>query len=132
MRKSYYLSVILLVSSILIIGSASISFAQRYSHDNSIGGVENVKFYAERNGNVIEFKWNVRTTREIVSIEVQKGIPDRREEIEWQLLRKLEADANTCIDYEPRSGRMFYKLILIGKDGTAREYKPEFGIKDKS
>lgn len=131
MRKPFYSLVILLIIGALTIDS-DIAFAQRYSHENSIGGVENVKFYAERNGNVIEFKWNVRTTRDIVSIEVQKGIPDQRDEIEWKLLRKMEASANTCIDYEPRSGRMFYKLILIGKDGTAREYKPEFGIKDKS
>jgi len=106
--------------------------AQRYSRESSIGGVENVRFVAQRNGGIIEFSWEVRTTRDIVSIELKKGIPDRRDEVQWELMDTLEADKKSYTDFQPRSGKMFYKLVLIDKEGTAREYTPQFGLKDKS
>ena len=97
--------------------SAEQSVAQRYSHENTLGGIENVKFFAHRNGGIIEFDWDIRTTREIVSIEVMRGEEDQSEIIQWELLKKLEASENTFVDYDPKSGKMHYKLVLVGKDG---------------
>jgi len=107
-------------------------FAQRYSHDNSLGGIENVKFVAERNGGTIEFSWNIQTTREISTVEVRKGIVNEYEEINWEVVRKFSVDESTFVDYDPSTGKLYYKLVLIGKDGTAREYEPKYLIKGKS
>ena len=106
--------------------------AQRYSHDNSLGGIENVKFVAERNGGTIEFSWNIQTTREISAVEVQKGTINEYEEINWQVVKEFSIDESTFVDYDPSTGKLYYKLVLIGKDGTAREYEPKYLIKGKS
>lgn len=107
-------------------------FAQRYSHDNTLGGIENVRFTAKRNGGTIEFNWNIQSTREITSVEVMRGQFNERDEISWELLKKFDISESTYVDYDPNSGKMFYKLVLIGKDGTAREYEPKYTVKGKS
>lgn len=120
------------VAAILLVGFSFQSHAQRYSEGNTLGGIENVRFNAFRNGGIIEFSWNIQSTREIASVEVMRGQFNERDEISWELLKKFEALESTFVDYDPNSGKMFYKLVLVGKDGTAREYEPKYRIKGKS
>jgi len=123
---------ILALGIFITILSKSETFAQRYSHDNSLGGIENVRFVAERNGGVIEFTWNIQTTREITAVEVRKGIISTDEEIAWEVLKEFNVEESTYVDYDPSTGKLYYKLVLIGSDGTAREYEPKYMVKGKS
>ena len=108
------------------------SFAQRYSHDNALGGIENVKFVAQRNGGTIEFTWNIQTTREITAVEFKRGIINNDEEITWEVIKAFDPSESAYTDYDPSYGKLYYKLVLIGKDGTAREYEPKYLVKGKS
>ncbi|MGF1637013.1 MAG: hypothetical protein ACFCUU_08075 [Cyclobacteriaceae bacterium] len=104
--------------------------AQRYKRD-AIGTMEMVKFEAYRNGGMIEFQWDINTTREIKEVEIQKG-KLLTNEVSWTTVKKVEEGETTFVEYDPDSGQMFYKLILVSEDGTVREYNPTFKIKGKS
>ncbi len=117
---------------LLFLGTIQESQAQRYSHDNTLGGIENVRFVALRNGGIIEFSWNIQSTREITTVEVMRGQFNDKDEIQWESLRRFDSSESTYVDYDPNSGKMFYKLVLIGKDGNAREYEPKYLVKGKS
>lgn len=120
------------VAAVFLVLQFQEAHAQRYSQDNSLGGIENVRFVAQRNGGTIEFNWNIQSTREITSVEVMRGQFNERDEISWELLKKFDTSESTYVDYDPNSGKMLYKLVLIGKDGTAREYEPKYRVKGKS
>ena len=123
---------ILIIGFTIMLLANEQSLAQRYSHDNSLGGIENVKFVAQRNGGTIEFSWNIQTTRDIASIEFKRGEINNDEEITWELLKAFDISESTYTDYDPSYGKLFYKLVLIGTDGTAREYEPKYKVKGKS
>ena len=59
---------------VLILTLASLSIfsnveAQRYRNKSNLGSEEMVKFIAMKNGDIVEFKWVINSTRVIKSIE---------------------------------------------------------------
>ncbi len=122
--KGFYL--LLTLASLSIFSNAD---AQRYRNKSNLGYEEMVKFIALRDGDIVEFKWVINSTRVIKSIELRKGNLISNS-VEWETVKKITDEDKKYIDYMPDLGQVFYKLILIDDSGTTSEYEPEFRLKN--
>ncbi len=118
---------------VLIFTLASISIfsdaeAQRYRNKSNLGNEEMVKFIALKNGDVLEFNWEIKSTRVIKSIELRKGVLNS-DAIEWKIVKELTLEDVKYVDPMPDLGQVFYKLILTDESGKESEYDPEFKLK---
>lgn len=116
---------ILTLASLSIFSNAN---AQRYRNQSNLGNEEMVKFIALKNGDVLEFNWEIKSTRVITTIELRKGILNSNS-IEWKTIKELTIDDVKYVDPMPDLGQVFYKLILTDESGKASEYDPEFRLK---
>jgi len=131
-RNNLYIKFLLVFA--LYLGVQEPIFAQRLKNKSIVGDAEIVHFEASRVGNIIEFTWRINTTRNIVTIEIRKGIPERinNDQLDWELLKEVDKGENKCFDYNPDEGQMFYKLILKDINGVSTEYEPKYTVKGKS
>jgi hypothetical protein len=118
---------------VLILTLASISIfsnaeAQRYRNNSNLGKEEMVKFIALKNGDVLEFNWEIKSTRVIKSIELRKGVLGTNS-IEWKVVKELSVEDVKYVDPMPDLGKVYYKLILTDESGKESEYDPEFRLK---
>jgi hypothetical protein len=105
--------------------------AQRYRTDNDLGNTEMVRFVALKNGDIVEFNWEINSTREIKTIELKKGaMEEGTYRINWKTVKTLSKDDKKYIDYLPDLGQIYYRLTLTASDGTVMDYEPEFRVKN--
>lgn len=116
---------ILTLASLSIFSNAN---AQRYRNQSNLGNEEMVKFIALKNGDVLEFNWEIKSTRVITTIELRKGILNSNS-IEWKTIKELTIEDVKYVDPMPDLGQVFYKLVLTDESGKASEYDPEFRLK---
>ena len=102
--------------------------AQRYRNKSNLGSEELVKFIATKDGDVLEFFWEIKSTRDIKSIEIQKGNL-RTKSVEWETIKSITEDDKKYVDFLPNLGKVFYKLILTDASGETSEYNPIFKVK---
>ncbi len=102
--------------------------AQRYRAENDLGREERVEFNAFKNGEALEFSWQISSTRQIKSVELSKGHPDKND-ITWTTVKSFEDQSAGYVDTDPELGELHYRLRVIGADGTVREYLPTFKLK---
>ncbi len=102
--------------------------AQRYRNQSNLGYEEMVKFIAWKNGDIVEFNWEIKSTRNIAIIELKKGNMNANS-IEWETVKKIKDDEKKYVDYLPNLGKVFYKLIVIDDAGRGIEYDPIFKVK---
>ena len=102
--------------------------AQRYRNQSDLGYEEMVKFIAWKNGDIVEFNWEIKSTRNISAIELKKGNM-QRSSVEWETIKKIKDDEKKYVDYVPNLGKVFYKLIVIDDSGRGIEYDPVFKVK---
>ncbi len=102
--------------------------AQRYRNKSNLGNEEMVKFVAMKDGDVLEFNWEIKSTRDIKTIEIKKGNIHART-VEWETVKSITEDDKKYVDFLPNLGQVFYKLILTDASGESSEYTPEFKLK---
>jgi hypothetical protein len=87
----FFKIIIFTFSLFLLIDEAN---AQRYKREG-MGGLEMVSFEAYRNGSMIEFSWEINTTRELSSIEIVKGTEkEQSNDIEWKVIKTISEGEN--------------------------------------
>lgn len=102
--------------------------AQRYRNQSNLGSEEMVKFIAMKDGDVLEFNWEIKSTRDIKTIEIKKGNINAKS-VEWETVKSITNEDEKYVDMLPNLGKVFYKLILTDAKGIASEYTPEFKLK---
>ena len=106
--------------------------AQRYRSENNLGTEEMVKFVATKDGDVLEFSWEINTTREIESIVLKKGEFYGKKvnaEIKWKTVKQFEKEDHEYVETLPQLGQLNYRLMVVGKDGSVKEYSPTYQVK---
>ena len=118
----------ILIFSIMALLAFSHADAQRYRNQSNLGYEEMVKFIAWKNGDIVEFNWEIKSTRNIAHIELKKGNINANS-IEWETVKEIKDDEKKYVDYLPDLGKVFYKLIVIDDTGKGIEYDPIFKVK---
>ena len=121
----------LVILAFLILGMTHQAM-QRYRAENNLGTEEIVKFIATKDGDALEFSWQINSTRDIESVVLKKGeftSKKSNNQLQWKTVKQFGKEVHEYVETVPELGQLNYRLMVVGKDGSVKEYAPTFEVK---